>query len=100
MSAGTEETRALPVDEEEIQDGSQASDSSKLKTLLTILKRTVGVKDLASLYVPPLTQPPLAAGASARTDGRLRDSHSRISSIGTTRVRRSANADRADFFVR
>lgn len=50
MSGGSEPTPRLE-EEPSLADGAQASDSSKLKTLLSILKRTVGVKDLASLYV-------------------------------------------------
>ncbi|WFC99424.1 hypothetical protein MYAM1_002168 [Malassezia yamatoensis] len=48
MSSGVSN---VPVMDEEptIEDGVQASDSSKLKSLLSVLKRTVGVKDLASL---------------------------------------------------
>ncbi|WFD08249.1 hypothetical protein MVES1_003621 [Malassezia vespertilionis] len=34
-----------------VTDGASATDASKLKTLLSILKRTVGVKDLASLRI-------------------------------------------------
>ena len=50
MSLG--ESNVPAMDEEpSVEDGAQISDSSKLKSLLSVLKRTVGVKDLASLYV-------------------------------------------------
>ena len=69
MSTAPESAPRLQ-EEPSLADGAQASDSSKLKTLLSILKRTVGVKDLASLYVQLLIQAPIASCAHDGADGR------------------------------